>query len=182
MKRWWIYIILYAFVGLFGFSPFSGTDLAKLSPIEAIWLQEEKGTVSIITDSGNQGYGATVEEALVNMKNTASGTVFLDTADFLIVKLGSESLIAEMTDLLRPSCSVCVARTQPDMQAATKLLRSHEPSAKMKNLNVNTNAMPLLELQRGRLILIENPSDKYAAYGMVDGGSKCTNLEPCGQN
>ncbi|MBE6917896.1 MAG: hypothetical protein E7470_08375 [Ruminococcaceae bacterium] len=182
MRHWWIYIILYSVVGLFGLSPFTGTDIAKLSPIEVIWLEEEKGWISIVTDGDNQGYGATVSEAIANMKSTAPGTVFLDTADFLIVKKGDESLITQITELLRQSCSVCTAETRPNMQAAAKFLRAHEPSVKLKHLDDNPSKLPLLELQRGRLILIENTSDEYAACGVADRCVKCAHSEPCGQD
>lgn len=177
MKRWWIYIILYSAVGAFGLSPFAGTDIAKLSPVETVWLAQTESLISITTDGGDQGFGMTIAEALTNMHDTAPGTVFLDTADFLIVKSGNENLIAQVEDILRPSCCVCVANEMPDLAAAAQFLRAHEPSVKLKDLDDKPSAFPMLELQRGRLILIESPSDKYAACGVADRCGKCAHPE-----
>ena len=53
MRHWYIYIILYAVIGVFGLSPFRGNDIAKLSPVEAVWLEVEQGSVRIETDGGD---------------------------------------------------------------------------------------------------------------------------------
>lgn len=153
MRRWWIYIILYALVGVFGLSPFSGTDIAKLSPVEAVWLEERDGYVRIETDSKEVGVGKTLSEALDNMKLTASGTVFLDTADYVIVKRGSEDLLLQVTDILRPSCSVCIADAMPDMEKAAEYLGVHEPTVKLKD--ISAAELPYLTEREGRMVLLE---------------------------
>lgn len=182
MKRWWVYIILYSAVGAFGLSPFAGTDIAKLSPVEAVWLAQTDGMISITTDGGDQGFGITITEALTNMHDTAHGTVFLDTADFLIVKSGYENLIAQVEDILRPSCCVCVANEMPDLAAAAQFLRAHEPSVKLKDLDEKPSAFPLLELQRGRLILIEHEANVGTTNFVADRSIKRTDPERCRQD
>ena len=94
MKRWWVYIVLYLVVGVLGLSPFEATDVATLSPVEVIWLEQQGNLVRIETDGKDIGIGKSVLEALENMKRTAPGTVFLDTADYLIVRKGNEKLIS----------------------------------------------------------------------------------------
>jgi hypothetical protein len=49
----------------------------------------------IETDTGNKGYGATVMQALRNMKETASGIIYLDTADYMILTSDTEKAVME---------------------------------------------------------------------------------------
>lgn len=177
MRHWYIYIILYAIVGVFGLSPFRGNDIATLSPVEAVWLEAEHGNVRIETDGGDIGVGETVLAALDNMKETASATVFLDTADFLIVKTGSEALIEQLREILRPSCSLCVAETMPDLKQTAAFLSMHEPSFKMKNSYAGVGELPLLQEQKGRLILIEKDDTDHAVNSVADRCGERTNLE-----
>ena len=166
MRRWWIYVALYALVGVFGLSPFAGTDIAKLSPVEAVWLEGNDDYVHIETDSKDVGVGKTILEALDNMKLTASGMVFLDTADYVIVKRGSETLLSQVTDILRPSCGVCVADSMPDLAEVAEYLGVHEPTAKLKN--VANAELPYLIEREGRMVLVEKESSDTTADGMVD--------------
>lgn len=180
MRHWWLYIILYGIVGVFGLSPFHGTDIATLSPVEAVWLEEAGALVRIQTDGGDIGIGRTLRDALQNMKDTAPGTVFLDTADYLIVKSGSEHLIGQMRDVLRASCCVCVCKSMPDLEDAAAFLSAHEPSLKLKSTTAEATKFPLLDQKRGRLILIENEDSNFAADSVASCGNKCTDSESIG--
>lgn len=155
MKRWWVYIVMYLIVGVLGLSPFEATDVATLSPVEVIWLEQQGNLVRIETDGKDIGIGKSVLEALENMKRTAPGTVFLDTADYLIVRKGNEKLISQMKSALRPSCSVCIAQEKPDLLNAAKFLSIHEPSIKLKDIRMEEYPMPQLDQTEGRLELIE---------------------------
>lgn len=166
MRHWWIYIILYAAVGVFGLSPFAGTDIAKLSPVEVVWLEQGAGYVRIETDGKDAGVGKSLPEALEHLKQTAMGTVFLDTAEHVIVKRGSESLLTEASDILRTSCSVCVAETMPDLMQAAAFLSVHEPTVKLKD--IGDKELPFLAIQKGGLILIEQENTDTPADGMAD--------------
>lgn len=166
MRRWWIYIILYVFVGAFGWSPFVGTDIAKLVPVEVVWLERTDGRVCIETDCGDIGIGKTLSEALGDLHQTAAGTVFLDTAEYVIVKRGSQELLLQISEVLRPSCSVCVADSMPDLVKAAGYLGVHEPTAKMKD--VNRSELPYLIERDGRLLLVENENADRTADSVAD--------------
>lgn len=155
MKRWRIYILLYVVVGSLAASPFQATDVAKLAPVEVVWLEEENGTVRIETESGEIGLGATIAEALENMKATASATVFLDTVDYLIVQSGKERLVSHLRDVIRPSCSLCVAEDKPDLEKAVDFLRIHEPMIKLKDFQTEKDILPMLCEMEGRFKLNE---------------------------
>ena len=155
MKRWTLYIIVYALAALLGGNLFRGTDVAKLSPVEAVWVSAKAGRVQIETDMGDVGVGSNATKALENMKATAQGQIFLETADYLIVEQGNESLITQMQKILRPTCSVCVAAEKPDLRQAAVFLNAHEPEVTMKLLKSKDEILPVLENKGGRLELVE---------------------------
>ncbi len=147
MKRWIVYI---AVVILFTVTPFRGTDIAKLAPVEVVWLTEKGGQVYLQTDTGDMGRGADVREALEDMKGAAPGSVFLETADYLIVEQGREVLLEQTYDVLRPSCMVCTAEKMPDMEAAAAFLAAHEPQTTLRQRQVEGRSLSMLKEQEGR--------------------------------
>ena len=147
MKRWLAYLAAFA---LLAFTADRGTDIGKLMPVEVVWLAMENGQVYLQTDTGDMGRGADVETALQDMKASALGTIFLDTADYLIVAEGSEALLSQMYDILRPSCMVCVASQMPPMDRVAAFLTTHEPGVTLRSYRVVQNPLPKLEMDEGR--------------------------------
>ena len=147
MKRWIVYI---AVVILFAVTPFRGTDIAKLAPVEAVWLTEKGGQVYLETDTGDMGWGEDVRSALEDMKAAAPGSVFLETADYLIVEQGREALLEQTYDVLRPSCMVCTAERMPDMEAVAAYLAAHEPQTTLRQRQVDGRSLSMLKEQEGR--------------------------------
>ncbi|MBE6948209.1 MAG: hypothetical protein E7454_08210 [Ruminococcaceae bacterium] len=155
MKRWFLYLALLAAAAFLTISPFQGSDVAKLLPIETVWLAQEKGTVSLKTDTGDLGRGETVAAALQDMKESASGTVFLDTADYLIVEKGSEELLTQIYHILRPSCMVCIAENMPDLEQVTAYFNAHEPPMTLRRFQNGGEKLPILTKQEGRFKWLE---------------------------
>lgn len=155
MKRWIIYIAVLAGAGFFGASAFHGTDIAELAPVEVVWLSDNGGQVYLHTDSDNIGWGENVTAALADMKAAAPGSIFLETADYLIVEVGAEELLAQVYDILRPSCKICVAQGMPDLKAAAAFLDAHEPAVTLRQRQAGRNDLPLLSEQAGRFEWIE---------------------------
>ena len=147
MKRWIVYISV---VILFTVTPFHGTDIAKLAPVEVVWLTEKDGQVYLETDTGDKGWGKDVREALEDMKAAAPGSVFLETADYLIVEQGREVLLEQTYDVLRPSCMVCTAEVMPNMEAAAAYLSAHEPQTTLRQRQVDQRDLSVLREQEGR--------------------------------
>jgi hypothetical protein len=142
MKRWILYI---ATVALLSTTSFRGTDIAKLAPVEVVWLAEEDGQVLLMTDTEDVGRGAYVQEALAAMKDAALGTVFLDTADYLIVETGAETFLDQIAAVLRPSCMVCRAKQVPDLKKASQFLSAHEPDVTLRQWQNDGGRLPLLQ-------------------------------------
>ena len=148
MKRWLLYVVALSVIGM---SSALGTDIGKLAPVEAVWLTENNGQVYLECDTGDLGCGATIQAALEDMKAAALGTIFLETADYLIVEQGREALLEQAYDLFRPSCKVCVAQSKPDLQSATLFLATHEPQLTLRRYQVEENELPMLREEEGRL-------------------------------
>ena len=147
MKRWLAYTAALILLAVF---PLQGTDVGKLAPVEAVWLTEQNGQIYLQTDTGDVGRGEDVRSALQNMKATAYGTIFLDTADYLIVQEGKETLLQQVYDVLRPSCMVCSAAKIPDLERAVEFLAAHEPEITLRAYRVTHNSIPKLTEQEGR--------------------------------
>ena len=116
MKKWLFYGAAIAVVLLFSISPFRGTDIAKLAPVEVVWIAQIGDMVYLETDTADVGMGVNVPSALRDMKAKAAGVIFLETANYLIVNLGDEKLLEQMHFVLRPSCLVCVSDKKPVLE------------------------------------------------------------------
>ena len=150
MKYWLLFFSLFIATAIFGPASFRGTNIAKLAPVEVVWLSERDGQVSLKTDMGDFGVGEDMQAALEDMKASASGTVFLDTADYLIVEQGREELLEQAYTFLRPSCMICVAEKMPDLEVAAEYLSAHEPELTLREYRVDKGEIPELVEQEGR--------------------------------
>lgn len=135
------------------FAPFQGKTLARLEPAEVLYVTADKQSVSIETDTGSQGSGRTLQEAMNDMNKTASAEVFLDTADYLILSAEALSFLDELGQYLRPGCRVCAAFTDVDPKEAAVYLAAHQPGRTLgeeKNIPI-----PVLIVQEGRMQLVQ---------------------------
>ena len=155
MKNGLFYLSIFAAAILAGAFSLQGTDVARLAPVEAAWLTQQAQTVCIVTDTGDVGYGRSVQEALQDMKASASGTIFLETADYLIVEQGREELLEQVYEIFRPACQVCVCHDMPRMQDVAGFLSAHEPTTTLRQLRNVDMPIPLLKDTMGRMELIE---------------------------
>lgn len=147
MKRWLLYL---AVLTILGTSSSRGADIGKLAPVEAVWLTENNGQVYLECDTGDAGRGETMQAALEDMKAAAMGTIFLETADYLIVEQGMEALLEQAYDFLRPSCKICVAQSKPDLQNVAMFLNAHEPQVTLRQYQVEQKKLPTLREEEGR--------------------------------
>ena len=147
MKRWLLYLIVLA---LCGASANRGADIGELAPVEVVWLSETAGQIYLETDTGDMGRGDTLQAALTDMKAAAPGTIFLETADYLIVEQGREVLLEQLFDILRPSCKICVMQSMPDLEKAATFLNAHKPWLTLRQYQVEKCALPILRKQGGR--------------------------------
>lgn len=147
MKRWIIYA---AVLAMLGFSPLRRIDIGNLSPVRTVWITEAQGQVYLQTDAGNFGAGANMEEAIEDLNASAPKTVFLETADYLIVEKGKEKILEQTTGVFHPTCMICVSEKMPDLEGATEFLSTHEPKLTLQKWRIEQVSLQQLYEQDGR--------------------------------
>lgn len=149
MRRVLLYIALLAAALAI---PVERSDLGKLKPVETVSIYESDGLVTVKTDTEDEGSGGSLEEAILNMKESASGIIYLDTADYLLVTEGTEVWIPELGSVLKESVRICKADAQVDVTIAASYLSVHKPKWALKTWSPETE-LQVLRMENGRLKL-----------------------------
>ena len=143
--RLWIWLLIgMLLVGALGFRPFHGSDVAKLQPVEVLAVCLENGGIALKTDIGSEGEGASVEKALGNMKDAASGMIFLETVDYLLITPECVHLLPELSAYLRPACGVCLWEGEIQLERVADFLDTHKTSATLLSCLVQPSKIPML--------------------------------------
>ena len=130
VKRILLYaIILIALLA----APVESMNVGELIPIEAVSIYKEAGTFIMETDTGNSGKGETVALALQNLKDTASGRIYLDTARYLLVMGDAQEEVQQLRPLLRRSVKLAVMGQPVEMESVAKFLDAHDGLPKLKH-------------------------------------------------
>ena len=85
MKKWLVFAAVLITVAILSRRPHPARDVAMLEPVQAVYIYQKHGTLCIETDTGASGSGNTLTEAAADLKSSASGEIFLDTAEFLLL-------------------------------------------------------------------------------------------------
>ena len=142
MMRTVLYIVL---LGALFFVPLERMEIANLEPIQAVWMYEDGVEIILETDTEDRGVGRTVREALDDMKQNSTGIVYLDTAQYLFVADGAETLIDSIRPFLKGNVQLCLWDGQGALNDAIKYadsrglgekLRNWERDVKLPNLSV----------------------------------------------
>ena len=140
--------------------PSRTTELGKLKPVETLAIYQENGQVVLETDTGDIGRGGTVVKAIENLKETTAGIVYLDTADYLVIKHGGEPFVKYLASYLKDSVRICHGDKGIDIEKTAPYLSVHTPAVEIKDYHEGM-ALENLRLDHGRLLLEENKSRKY---------------------
>ena len=147
MRRWIVYTLVLA-MALF-LSPAEKTDVGDLLPVELLHIYySNEGTVCVETDTGDFGTGETLDRALSDLKATASGNIFLDTADYLVIAREAIPLLPRLWEILRPATQVCLG-TGADPETA-RFLSAHKPGVTLNAIRAGMEALPVLTQAEGR--------------------------------
>lgn len=149
MKRW--IILTAAVAAALMFPSRSATDVAELLPVELLYVYQENG-VRVETDTGDVGRGENLEAALENLKATASGDIFLDTVDYLILTKDTVGLLPQLWGILRPATEVCLG-VNADAQAAA-FLSAHKPGVTLNDIRSGEQRLPTLIRTEERYCLV----------------------------
>lgn len=146
--------IIYVFIILVALSiPSERMDVGKLKPVGLLCVYEESGKVIIMTDTDDYGIGENVDETIENLEGTTAGKIYLDTADYLLVKEGGEHLIGEMGPYLDPSVKLCRFLGKIEPKQAHEYLQTHEPEITIYKWKTGEN-LTTIEETNGRIRVI----------------------------
>lgn len=155
MKHWLWYALAIAALAALGFAPFQGTDVAKLNPVEVVRASEEDGYVLVETDGGDIGVGTDAKSAFADLKRKASGEMFLETADYLLLDPELTDQIAAFGAFLRPACAVCLELGEADMEVVSRFLGTHKPEVTLLDIRAGEKELPALMVWEGRMQLVQ---------------------------
>lgn len=134
--------------------PTQTTALGKLKPVETVGIYQEDGEFVIETDTKDIGRGMSVSEAIRNLEETTSGTIYLDTADYLLVMDGGEPFVQYVAGYLKDSVRICRASKDVKIEEAASYLSVHTPNVELKEYQSGT-ALQMLRRDQERLFLEE---------------------------
>lgn len=149
MKRILLYILV--LIALC-FAPIKGANIGTLRPVEVVHIYKTQTQVAIATDTGDFGIGETGQAALQNLKATTPGTIYLDTAEYLLIGQGAEPAVMELRDSLKKRVKVCAAEEGVDLSLAAEFLPVHGKLPRLKAWDSNLD-LPQLKVTEKRLIL-----------------------------
>ena len=153
MKRWvWFVAAVTAVAVLEGAS--SGSDVADLDPVRALYVDAVDGRVLVETDQGAWGSGETLEMALQDMDRSWASEVYLETSEFLVVSERTQGRVGELWRVLRPSCEVCVGVGELDLERAVEYLHRHRPEVTLMEYRAGERQLPRLVEREGRMELV----------------------------
>lgn len=135
--------------------PVERTDVGKLIPVEVVHMYKEGNHIVIATDTGESGTGKTVDAAVENLKSTAAGIIYLDTARYLLAEENVREELITISAYLKPSVRVCTARRYVDIEKAAAYLDVHPPKQRLGELRSGRNTEKL-HIENGKMILKEN--------------------------
>jgi len=147
--KWMIYILV---LGTALLAPVERSDVENLQPIEAVAIYKESGSVVLKTELGDLGEGKTLREALDNLKQTAPGIIYLDTADYLLLGPDTKEYVAETAEFLKDHVRLCALEGEPDLQQAVRYLNVHRPKMKLRQWSQDSK-LQVLSIEKNRFIL-----------------------------
>ena len=109
-----------------------GTDIGSLRPVELVQLWERNGILILETDTGDRGWGLTIDQAVAKLKETTPGQIYLDTADYLLLEEGTEQYLPQLSRYLKRSTRIAYTVRGLDLQDAAAYMRVHRPSRDMR--------------------------------------------------
>lgn len=127
----------------------AGKDLGNLQPVQLVQVTTCNGKVRIRTDTGSMGQGMTVPEAVEDLQQGADGTIFLETADFLLVTALTTRFLPDLSSYLRPGTEVARISSFVDGKTAAKYLSVHHPAATLRQAKAD-NLMENLHYREGK--------------------------------
>ena len=131
-------------------APLEKADVAKLRPIEVIYICKDADAVILKTDTDDVGIGTDVASALEDMKQTSPAVIYLDTAEYLVIGTGAQEDAKALEGVLKGSVEVCLAEQEPDLQMVADYLPAHGKMPRFSDWDAGEE-LPILTIQNDRI-------------------------------
>jgi len=156
MKRIILYIVILA--GVLAI-PVKRLDVAKLRPVQVVSIYTENNWLVMETDTGDKGFGGTARQALQNLKDTSSGIIYLDTADYLLLTDETMDTAEELRQELKDTVRLCLTAKKVNLAEASKFLSVH---GKLPRLSAweNGQELPVLSTFGDSLIFLKKVENR----------------------
>ena len=151
MKRILIYVgILAALLA----APVRPSNIGQLHPVQVVSVYKENNWVVIETDTEDRGIGGSALQALQNLKDTTSGNIYLDTAEYLLLTKDTQEEVEALRAELKDSVQLCMCTKQVDLAEAGKYLSVHGKLPKLEHWKKDTE-LPVLSTFGDSLIFLK---------------------------
>ena len=126
MKHWSAALCAAVILTLLFGLPFRAHDTAKLLPLQTVQAALDGAEVRVLSERG-EGRGATWQEAVDDLRKNASGEVFFDTAEQLVLCREAVTLLPQIVQAgtLRPAAQVFRAERLFDAETLGDYLNAH---------------------------------------------------------
>ena len=151
MRRTILYIGILA--ALF-FVPVEQMEVGKLIPVQVVSIYKEDANYVIETDTENKGLGSTAQAALQNLKDTADGTIYLDTAQYLLITQDTRDAVEILRKHLKPSVEMSAMETPVKVKEVAQFLESHGRLPKLKQWKMHKE-LPVLSIFEDSYIFLK---------------------------
>lgn len=146
MRKMLLCIAVIAITGFAGLLPFHGTDVGKLHPVEVLVASKVGERITVETDTGLNGTGKTMDQAIENLKLTSAGEIFLETANYLLVSEEGIHLLDGFSTVLRPACQIYVFKGDGKWDNVAKYLESHPSGVTLLGYRQGMTNIPKLSV------------------------------------
>lgn len=144
MKKMLILAFAVALVLFTDSLPFTGTDVAKLHPVEVLIIRRDGEMLSATTDSSLVGVGMDVSQAIIDLKEAAPGQILLDTVNYLLLTAECTDGLDSLFAYLRPACQVYYLEGEGDLTDVGEYLQSHPSGVTLLACKQGERAIPTL--------------------------------------
>lgn len=148
MKRSLLYMLVLAVVLVL---PTKATDVGKLRPVQSVAVYRDGAGYTVQTDTKDVGWGADISAAIENLKATTPATIYLDTAQYLIVS--EEDIADKLRAYLKGNVKVYRFLGDPPMETVSKFLAAQGDGPSIGKWKMG-ESLPILDCRGERLIFL----------------------------
>ena len=162
MKKGLVWLLAAVLIVVLECAPLPQTDAAELSPVTLLTVSKTADIVCVRTDTGDEGCGRTLAQALDDLQQTSAKTLFFQTAQSIVFEEAALDLAKEAANLedLRPATKVYLAKGElPPPEQAAEYLKLHAADATLGKLRAalfkrQTVRLPTVVYHNGRMRLV----------------------------